>query len=160
MSRGFTPTGYPVGLLVSYQINRQLSGWNLPPLVIRAFGAHGQKRRLWPQVDYSYPPSTADMQTNARVCRYGSNRRPEQVQQSADNRAPRVLIWLAQTHFHRVRARTVPSLPGPRPLEQVSRLSRLEAAIGASLNGVAADEARSDGHDVLQTALWEMLSRA
>jgi transposase len=28
--------------LVSYQINRQLSGWNLPPLMIRAFGAHGQ----------------------------------------------------------------------------------------------------------------------
>src|ERR1700730_1363336 len=28
--------------LVSYQINRQLSGWNLPPQVIRAFGAHGQ----------------------------------------------------------------------------------------------------------------------
>ena len=26
--------------LVSYQINRQLSGWYLPPLVIRAFGAH------------------------------------------------------------------------------------------------------------------------
>ena len=26
--------------LVSYQINRQLSGWNLPPLVIRAVGAH------------------------------------------------------------------------------------------------------------------------
>jgi len=28
--------------LVSYQINRQLSGWNPPPLAIRAFGAHGQ----------------------------------------------------------------------------------------------------------------------
>jgi hypothetical protein len=26
--------------LVSYQINRQLSEWNLPPLVIHAFGAH------------------------------------------------------------------------------------------------------------------------
>ncbi len=25
---------------VSYQINRQLSGWSLPPLLIRAFGAH------------------------------------------------------------------------------------------------------------------------
>jgi len=24
----------------SYQTNRQLSGWNLPPLVIRAIGAH------------------------------------------------------------------------------------------------------------------------
>jgi hypothetical protein len=26
--------------LVSYQINRQLSGWIPPPLMIRAFGAH------------------------------------------------------------------------------------------------------------------------
>jgi hypothetical protein len=25
------------------QINRQLSGWNLPPLMIRAFGAHCQE---------------------------------------------------------------------------------------------------------------------
>src|SRR5258707_9024813 len=35
--------------LVSYQINRQLSGWNLPPLVMRAFGAHSQKRTRAPQ---------------------------------------------------------------------------------------------------------------
>src|SRR6266699_6794938 len=40
LSRGFSPSGYPAEPLVSYQINRQLSGWNLPPLVIRAFGAH------------------------------------------------------------------------------------------------------------------------
>jgi hypothetical protein len=33
--------GYPAEPLVSFQINRQLSGWNPPPLVIRAFGAHG-----------------------------------------------------------------------------------------------------------------------
>jgi hypothetical protein len=31
---------YPDKSLASYQINRQLSGWNLPPLVNRAFGAH------------------------------------------------------------------------------------------------------------------------
>jgi hypothetical protein len=42
LSRGFSPSGYPAEPLVSYQINRQLSGWNLPPLVIRAFGAHCQ----------------------------------------------------------------------------------------------------------------------
>src|SRR6202451_4032922 len=41
--RGSTPAGYPAEPLVSYQINRQLSGWNLPPLVIRAFGAHCQQ---------------------------------------------------------------------------------------------------------------------
>src|SRR5664279_4968312 len=40
LSRGSSPAGYPAESLVSYQINRQLSGWNLPPLVIRAFGAH------------------------------------------------------------------------------------------------------------------------
>jgi hypothetical protein len=37
---------YPTEPLVSYQINRQLSGWNLPPLVIRTFGAHCQQRHL------------------------------------------------------------------------------------------------------------------
>src|SRR5258708_5858269 len=36
---------YPTAeLLVSYQINRQLSGWSLPSLVIRAFGPHCQER--------------------------------------------------------------------------------------------------------------------
>jgi hypothetical protein len=40
LSRGSSPAGYPAEPLVSYQINRQFSGWNLPPLVIRAFGAH------------------------------------------------------------------------------------------------------------------------
>jgi len=48
LSRGSSPAGYPTEPLVSYQINRQLSGWNLPPLVIRAFGAHGQSRRFGP----------------------------------------------------------------------------------------------------------------
>ena len=43
LSRGSSPAGYPAELLVSFQINRQLSGWNLPPLVIRAFGAHYQQ---------------------------------------------------------------------------------------------------------------------
>ncbi len=44
LSRGSGPAGYPAEPLVSYQINRQLSGWNLPPLMIRAFGAHGQEQ--------------------------------------------------------------------------------------------------------------------
>jgi hypothetical protein len=44
LSRGSGPAGYPAEPLVSYQINRQLSGWNLPPLVIRAFGAHCQQQ--------------------------------------------------------------------------------------------------------------------
>jgi hypothetical protein len=33
-------SGYPHKPLVSYRINRQLSGWIPPPLMIRAFGAH------------------------------------------------------------------------------------------------------------------------
>ena len=40
LSRGFETDSYPTAPLVSYQINRQLSGWYLPPLVFRAFGAH------------------------------------------------------------------------------------------------------------------------
>jgi hypothetical protein len=49
LSRGSSPSGYPAEPLVSFQINRQLSGWNPPPLVIRAFGAHGhdQTRRFY-----------------------------------------------------------------------------------------------------------------
>src|SRR5256886_7026067 len=43
LSRGSNPCSYPREPLVSYRINRQLSGWNLPPLMIRAFGAHCQK---------------------------------------------------------------------------------------------------------------------
>src|SRR5271156_3757070 len=39
-SRGSSPSGYPSRPLVSYRNNRQFSGWYLPPLVIRAFGAH------------------------------------------------------------------------------------------------------------------------
>jgi transposase len=38
----FDPSGYPTKPLASFRINRQLSGWNLPPLMIRAFGAHCQ----------------------------------------------------------------------------------------------------------------------
>src|SRR5262249_61418813 len=42
LSRGSSPSGHPDEPLVRYQINRQLSGWIPPPLVIRAFGAHCQ----------------------------------------------------------------------------------------------------------------------
>src|SRR4051794_30874242 len=45
-SRGSGPVRCPTQPLVSYQINRQLSGWNLPPLVIRAVGAHWEVRVL------------------------------------------------------------------------------------------------------------------
>ena len=40
LSQGSNPCGYPHKPLVSYRINRQLSGWIPPPLMIRAFGAY------------------------------------------------------------------------------------------------------------------------
>jgi hypothetical protein len=49
LSRGSNPCGYPHKPLVSYRINRQLSGWILPPLMIRAFGAHCQLLTPAPQ---------------------------------------------------------------------------------------------------------------
>src|SRR6185437_15743874 len=44
LSRGFDQASCPARPLVSYQSNRQLSGWNLPPLVNRAFRAHREIR--------------------------------------------------------------------------------------------------------------------
>src|SRR5215475_4303979 len=46
LSRGSSPSGYPAEPLVSYQTNRQVSGWIPPPQVIRAFGAHCQELTL------------------------------------------------------------------------------------------------------------------
>src|SRR6476619_466395 len=40
LSRGSGPVSYPTKPLVSYRSNQQLSGWNPPPLVLRAVGAH------------------------------------------------------------------------------------------------------------------------
>ena len=37
LSRGSSPASYPTKPLASFRINRQLSGWNPPPLMIRAF---------------------------------------------------------------------------------------------------------------------------
>src|SRR5215831_18037748 len=44
LSRGSSPCGCPHEPLVSYRINRHLPVWNLPPLVIRAFGALCENR--------------------------------------------------------------------------------------------------------------------
>ena len=49
LSRGSSPASHPVEPLVSFQINQQFSGWNLPPLMIRAFRAHGQQKTLSPR---------------------------------------------------------------------------------------------------------------
>jgi hypothetical protein len=44
LSRGFSPVSCPTEPLVSYQLNRQLAGWYLPPLVNRAVWAHVESR--------------------------------------------------------------------------------------------------------------------
>jgi hypothetical protein len=44
LSRGSDPTSYQAKPLASFRTYRQLSGWNPPPLMIRAFGAHCQCR--------------------------------------------------------------------------------------------------------------------
>ena len=60
LSRGSNPCGYPHKPLVSYRINRQLSGWIPPPLIIRAFGAHCHNRThaLQQIIGYSITSST------------------------------------------------------------------------------------------------------
>jgi hypothetical protein len=72
LSRGSSPAGYPTEPLVSYQINRQLSGWNLPPLVIRAFGAHGQKRRFDRRPVTSGLPRSTDIPQSLSACLKGA----------------------------------------------------------------------------------------
>src|SRR3954449_11188338 len=44
LSQGFSPVSCPTEPLVSYQRNRQLAGWYLPPLVNRAVWAHWEIR--------------------------------------------------------------------------------------------------------------------
>jgi hypothetical protein len=47
LSQGFDPASYPTEPLVSYRSYRLLSAWILPPLVLRAAGAHyGFRARL------------------------------------------------------------------------------------------------------------------
>ena len=68
LSRGFDPPGCPDKPLVSYQINRQLPGWNLPPLVTRAVWAH------WEIRDYiarDNPKASGALRFVLRLSRYG-----------------------------------------------------------------------------------------
>ncbi len=59
LSRGFGWAGCPTRPLVSYQSYRQLSGWNLPPLVIRAVGAHCIGPACPPAIPSQAPPASA-----------------------------------------------------------------------------------------------------
>src|SRR5262249_46594200 len=60
LSGGSIPRSAPPEPLVSYRINRHLSVWNLPPLVMRAFGAHCHEPTSWPihSITSSARPST------------------------------------------------------------------------------------------------------
>src|SRR4051794_26020420 len=60
LSRGSSPVSCPTKPLVSYRSNRQLSGWNPPPLVIRAVGAH------WEIRDHAMPTTPTDQDGCAR----------------------------------------------------------------------------------------------
>src|SRR5262249_519062 len=48
LSLASSPASCPAQPLARYRNNRQLSGWIPPTLVIRAFGAHGQKQTSTP----------------------------------------------------------------------------------------------------------------
>ena len=63
LSRGFDPAGCPTEPLVSYQSNRQFSGRNLPPLVIRAFGAHCKNDVQNCRMIYGYARVSTDGQS-------------------------------------------------------------------------------------------------
>ena len=82
LSRGSNPCSYPHEPLVSYRINRQLSGWNLPPLVIRALGAHCQEadnrlRTLWLAPSNAASGQRAYLRPHSRMARtIGPRSRP------------------------------------------------------------------------------------
>jgi hypothetical protein len=74
LSRGSSPSGHPAEPLVSYQINRQFSGWILPPQVIRAFGAHCQQETFcecWVRAQFSGAVSSARSETPVMVILFG-----------------------------------------------------------------------------------------
>ena len=77
LSRGFSPASYPTKPLVSYRIYRHLSGWILPPLVIRAFRAHCQNRSS-PRDCKSPRPRAASLYPTLRL----SPCRPRRIRQS------------------------------------------------------------------------------
>ena len=78
LSRGFDGAGCPATPPVSYQLNRQLAGWNPPPQVIRASEAHQRLRTrpaptvecrgpifLGPQVVHKQKPTFTTMRAVA-----------------------------------------------------------------------------------------------
>jgi hypothetical protein len=66
LSRGFSPVSCPTEPLVSYQLNRQLAGWYLPPLVNRADWAHWE---IW--VYYSSQQRSINTIDRALILSFG-----------------------------------------------------------------------------------------
>ena len=75
LSRGFDPDSYPSEPLVSYQTYRQLSGWNPPPLVIRAIEAHVESERGAVAWAMRQRPVSPPRSSNA-ACRFPALRSP------------------------------------------------------------------------------------
>jgi hypothetical protein len=76
LSRGSSGTSCPATPPVSYQLNRQLAGWNLPPQMTRAGGAHQSLQTSRPKVALgrraaavmsAMPPSSTDEYGNGRA---------------------------------------------------------------------------------------------
>ena len=69
LSRGSNPCSCPHEPLVSYRINRQLSGWNPPPLMMRAFRAHCHNQTHAPQqTPVSFTRSPRQRRQTACAC--------------------------------------------------------------------------------------------
>src|SRR2546423_14576188 len=72
LSRGSNPCGYPHQPLVSYRINRQLSARNLPPLMLRAPGAHCHNQtpltEITPSLTSLFPSRNGSSSTSSPLC--------------------------------------------------------------------------------------------
>ena len=110
LSRGFSPASRPARPLVSYQINRQLSGWNLPPLVKRAFGTHRTNREQF--LDRNGNPRYDCKNVGRAVPRRGGGleRRGDGTERKLRSAALNAL-----TTFPRGQSARVPARPAGKP---------------------------------------------
>ena len=88
-----SPASYPTRPLVSFRTYRQLSGWNPPPQVIRAFGAHCQQEtHATQQRDPSSPaefPGHHLLHCTRGFAGYSSRTARATVHESGGQHAPR-----------------------------------------------------------------------
>ena len=110
LSRGSNPASHPAKPLVSYQINRQLSGWNFPPLVRRAFGTHRTNREQF--LDRNGNPRYDCKNVGRAVPRRGGGleRRGDGTERKLRSAALNAL-----TTFPRGQSARVPARPAGKP---------------------------------------------